>query len=136
MDLVSIIGEAFRGHHDAGVVDQNVQARLPTDELGRGRFDTRERCKVQLQEMDVGELRIRLLEVRNSLFSFIARTGGEVDPCWVMFAKLADGLISKAHVASGHDDDLALEIGDVLTAECRHGEITILLNRKERELRI
>jgi hypothetical protein len=58
----------------------------------------------------------------DSCFGFVARSRCDINVRGAMPAKLPDSLKAKTSIASGHYDDLAGKIWNILGCECRHNE--------------
>ena len=98
LDLVALVGLAGRRGHDAGIVDEDVEAgRLGQEFLGGG-LDGGEGCEV---EREVGDLGVGhgLLDGCDGVLGFGCSAGGEVDVSWVVFGDLQAGLLAQSGIS-------------------------------------
>lgn len=116
LDLVAVGGQALGHVHDAGVVDEDVEAVGRREQGARRRLDARKRGQVQLQVRDGrrGRGRRRRPDGFDRLLRLGPRPRPHVDVRRVVLRKLADALEAEACVAARHEDDLAPEIRHVL----------------------
>ena len=116
LDLVAVGGQARRERHDAGVVDEEVEAGPRgggQDGVG-GAFDGGEGGEVEFEEGNsLAGGGVGFDDVGHRRIEFGARARGEVDGGGVVFGELEDGLFTQADVAARHEDDFAREVGDV-----------------------
>lgn len=107
LDLVSFLRDTIWAGHDAGIVQEHIQALALACELLGGAFDAVEGGQVAFEEFDgrLGGGRKSSVDFVDCCFSFAARTSGEVDGLWVMFGELVNSFTTETYVAARDEDD-------------------------------
>jgi hypothetical protein len=107
LELVALLGLGARGgRHDAGIVPDDVEARLLGEEsLGRG-LDGGQVVEDELEELEgAGGLGVVLLDLSNGLCAALLAASGNVNSC-IVAVKNVDKLLADATVSASDDEDL------------------------------
>lgn len=93
LDLIALLSEAVRCHHDAGIVDQYVEALLARLERRGGGCNRREGRQVEREVFNCGRGACAL-KVGDGSGRFGGRARGEVDARGRVGGKVGDGLLA------------------------------------------
>lgn len=112
LDLESLLSDARRSSHDAGVQDQQVEAIAFRGEFLGRRANRPEGGQVEQYVSDVDGLRESLLNRGNCIAGFALGASGQVDTGRTMVGKLEDGFLSKTGISWIDRELLATLLGD------------------------
>lgn len=99
LDLVALLGSRVRGRHDAGVVDEHVEAGFARLEGVGGGGDGGEGGEVEGQVGYLAGVGHLGFDVGDGGFGFGCGAGGEVDSCWGVRGEVGYCLLAQAGVA-------------------------------------
>lgn len=114
LQLVAIGSEGLGGRHASSIEHEDIET-AGVEGAGGG-LDRVQRGQVQGEGFDVG-VGDPLLDVGDGILGLLGGAGGQPDLLRVVAGQVEDGLFSQSRVAARHEDDFALERGNVFGCE-------------------
>lgn len=104
LDFVAFFRDAIRAGHDAGIIDQDVEAVILAGEGLGGGFDAFERSEIAFEEFNcgVGCFGECCVDFLDCCLGFALVTSCEIDSLWVVFGELMKRFAAQTDICTGN----------------------------------